>query len=233
MWTIQKIAVYYFFFFKEKEAELERYSTELRDPLFSDALVFLILIGLGIIAFIKWYYPKALPSLFSLFLRIDMRVVYSEDTQPINRAFWWFVFLFTGSSYLMVYVVSVFLNWNSLWLPILPLCYFLFLFIALFFIIRLTELKEFGMQQMQLLQQTFFVLGILYLSLFAVFILNVNWADELIPLIYSVTILVFAFRFLKGFRFGLQNNISWYYLILYFCSLEIWPLLFVYHSQLK
>jgi hypothetical protein len=162
-----------------------------------------------------------------------MRVVYTEDTQPINRAFWWFVFLFAGSSYVMVHVISVFLNLEMLWLPILPLCYFLFLLVMLFFIIRLTGLKEFGMQQMQLLQQTFFFLGLLYLPLFAVFILNVNWANELIPLIYILTILVLGYRFLKGFRFGLQNNISWYYLILYFCSLEIWPLLFVYQTQFK
>ncbi len=74
---------------------------------------------------------------------------------------------------------------------------------------------------------TFQLVGILLLLEFFFSYFQPQWVGQS-QVILLITYLAFLLvRFLRGFLLGLQFGISWYYLILYFWTLEILPLLVI------
>ena len=82
-----------------------------------------------------------------------------------------------------------------------------------------------------LLQQFYFrVIGVQILGLLF-FVIGVVWSvfgithQTLYVLIITLLLIEFFLRVLKGVTLLLAQNVAWYYIILYFCTLEILPLI--------
>jgi hypothetical protein len=76
-------------------------------------------------------------------------------------------------------------------------------------------------------KQVWSFIGLVYLGLSFLYLI---YGQAQVALQYSFVILFFvayAWRLLKAGRACLQANLEWYYLILYLCTLEILPILFV------
>ncbi len=71
--------------------------------------------------------------------------------------------------------------------------------------------------------------GILLALLNFVWYLNPYYHQVCLLIFYAVCLLVVSGRILKNLVIGINNNISWYYLILYLCTLEILPVWVAYY----
>lgn len=70
--------------------------------------------------------------------------------------------------------------------------------------------------------------GVAYSLLALLWIMNPEYNKLFLSLFLSLFILKFFMRILKNSFTVLSNGVSWYYLILYFCTLEILPLFIIY-----
>jgi len=71
--------------------------------------------------------------------------------------------------------------------------------------------------------------GILLFLLGLIWFLNPEIKIELFYTFLFLLAIVFVVRLVKGIIISLMQRISWYYIILYFCTLEILPLLVTYY----
>lgn len=91
----------------------------------------------------------------------------------------------------------------------------------------ITGSQEFAQEINYYTLNTFQLVGILLLLEFFFSYFEPQWVGQS-QVILLITYLAFLLvRFLRGFLLGLQFGISWYYLILYFWTLEILPLLVI------
>ncbi len=124
---------------------------------------------------------------------------------------------------------KVFENTLYLWYcAILPLAYFLIQVLFLTFTGWITSKKElvneinsFSLNQINFLGLLFgiFVFVAYFFKLFFTYYISV------IIIIYLIFL---SIRFLRAFYLSITNNVRWYYIILYFWTLEILPILVVY-----
>ncbi len=115
-----------------------------------------------------------------------------------------------------------------IFLPLLPIYFLLWPLICYNIVGFLTGEKEtFGENKKNVIVLSQLV-GILFSLLLLLWTFNLKWS---IYFIYAFIILMSFFWIYKIFRgiiFSFQHNVSWYYIILYFCTLEILPIFIFY-----
>jgi hypothetical protein len=72
--------------------------------------------------------------------------------------------------------------------------------------------------------------GIIYSLMLLVWAFNIQWTNIFIQIFVWFTFVMWAYRFFRGFIFAFNKGISWYYIILYFCTLEILPFVLIYFA---
>lgn len=72
-------------------------------------------------------------------------------------------------------------------------------------------------------------IGFLLFFLALIWVLNPQFSFYFLRAFGFLLALGFVLRFLKGLLSVLQKGVSWYYIILYFCTLEILPLFIAYY----
>lgn len=71
--------------------------------------------------------------------------------------------------------------------------------------------------------------GIVFFLLGVIWLLNPSIGDQLFYIFIYVLIAFYFFRFIKLLMASLLEGVTWYYIILYLCTLEILPLVFLYY----
>ena len=74
-------------------------------------------------------------------------------------------------------------------------------------------------------QQIWNFIGLVMFVLATMILLNEEYKPGIKILVYSMLILIPLARIVKGIIYAKSNNYSWFYIILYLCTLEILPLL--------
>lgn len=77
------------------------------------------------------------------------------------------------------------------------------------------------------------VLGIVYFVCATFWILQPDYVNITLQVVLWVFLAESAFRILKGVSVVLRQGVTWYYIILYFCTLEILPFLLIYYFGLQ
>jgi hypothetical protein len=72
--------------------------------------------------------------------------------------------------------------------------------------------------------------GIIYSLMLLVWTFNIQWTNIFIQIFVWFTLVMWVYRFFRGFIFALNKGITWYYIILYFCTLEILPFVLIYFA---
>lgn len=72
------------------------------------------------------------------------------------------------------------------------------------------------------------ILGVLLFPLLLITVLREDWLNHIVWIVALLFILMHAYRILKSSWVALKNKIPLYYIILYFCTLEILPLWVIY-----
>ena len=73
--------------------------------------------------------------------------------------------------------------------------------------------------------------GLLVMPLLLIWLLHPNHSTSLLFAIAVLFGLLTLIRFFKGFVKAIENKLPWYYIFLYFCTAEIWPVIFILKLQ--
>lgn len=201
--------------------------------------VFFILIICGITT-IKIFYNKIFKQLFDAFysLAVANQVVRDENIL-VQRASVLLNIIFYGIAALFLYFISVKYNWNNPFFNHGIFRFFLFaIIIACFYSVKMLLLKALG-----------YILQIdkaVAVYVFNIFLINNILGIALIPvvamlayctiafsvyIVYAGVVLVilsFFYRMFRAFSISMSMSLgSLYYLFLYFCALEIAPILVI------
>lgn len=65
--------------------------------------------------------------------------------------------------------------------------------------------------------------GLIYSLILLLWAFNMQWSGIFVRIFLGVTLFTWFYRFLRGFIFAFGKGAPWYYIILYFCTLEILP----------
>ena len=74
------------------------------------------------------------------------------------------------------------------------------------------------------------LIGLIYFCLAIAWMFNMNYSKTFINLMVITFIIEFSFRIIKSILLVSSKQVPMYYIILYFCTLEILPLLGVYYA---
>lgn len=72
------------------------------------------------------------------------------------------------------------------------------------------------------------MIGVIFSLLLLIWAFNIKWSEYFIYSFLAIIALFWLYKILRGIIFSLENNVAWYYIILYFCTLEILPLVLIY-----
>lgn len=76
-------------------------------------------------------------------------------------------------------------------------------------------------------------LGIIYFIVATLWILQPDYVDVIFQVVIWIFLVEAIFRILKSVWVVLRQEVTWYYIILYFCTLEILPFLVVYYYVMQ
>jgi hypothetical protein len=153
---------------------------------------------------------------------------------------WFSVVLIINSIFSTAYVTFLFLEVNN-WLSfgatnVIALLFlsFVLLFVyqalSIWLVFLLTGEKKVCMDHFTNGVLTYPLRGLLLLPFILVLTLNTEWREVGIWIAIGVLLLFQLVRIIRCSLTALVNKVSWYYIILYFCTLEILPLVVIYYS---
>lgn len=200
----------------------------LREQLFENHLIYFFLLSALLIGAVKWVYPDMFQFVYhSLFRKASLASsTLREDTNALKRASFLLLINYFVIGGTISYMVGLYFELeHTAFLVFVPLTYYLFLHFGLFITglisgesKRLKENKKVVNFIHQFSGLVFFPIGLAWL-------LNTEYTGQILNFLLLAGAFVFIVRIFKGFVCAIQNKISWYYIILYLCTLEIWPLL--------
>lgn len=208
---------------------MREYELLARESLFPSWILYALLASTAILAMVKMWRPAVYQYITSTFVKPPSTIPYSrENLSFFGKANWMLLMNYFVVSAICIYMVQLYYGKENLWLLVVPFLYFSFQVISLFLSGLLSgELKKLN-EHFLLLNFTYHFIGLLLIPVLIIWLLNVDYS---IYFIYAVAGIFSAFwilRVTRGILFALRNKILWYYIILYLCSLEIWPLVAIY-----
>ncbi len=139
-----------------------------------------------------------------------------------------FALITSGAIYWFYFIRTPLTDWQFLLIPLfLPTFYLLYQVVLIHLSGRLTGAREFTQELNYYTLNTFQVVGIFLLLEFFFSYFQPQWIGQSQAVLLITYLAFILIRFVRGFVLGLQFGIAWYYLILYFWTLEILPLLVI------
>jgi hypothetical protein len=187
------------------------------------------LVSSAILAVVKLWRPAIFQYISSTFVKPPSTIPYSrENLSFFGKASWMLLANYFVVSAICIYMVQVYYGRENLSILIVPLAYFVFQALSLFLVGGLSgEMKKLT-EHFLLLNFTYHFIGLLLIPVLIVWLLNVDYSIYFIYGVASIFSFFWLLRVMRGILFALRNKVLWYYIILYLCSLEIWPLIAIY-----
>jgi len=186
------------------------------------------------IAMAKLFKTDIYRMLFISNFKVKNINVFLKENYALNRPESIFlVFNYFISSGLILYILFDFpeigLNPKSLFIILFPI--FLFLFSILSIVFSSILFGEFRTIRQLIFFRIIGVqhLGILFMLTGVVWLFTNQSTHTFLLVVVIVTVLEFLLRIIKGVISVLQKNVPWYYIILYFCTLETLPLMVLFY----
>ncbi|MDP4685123.1 MAG: DUF4271 domain-containing protein [Crocinitomicaceae bacterium] len=190
----------------------------------------LLFVAFLVLAFVRTSNNKAIISLGVLFLtatNVDQRLKETmrlSSFSSIGLLLNYFLVSFVCNM-LLFESIGLFSAVTNLWLSLLiPVTLFVIQFIPIYVFLFISgtnfPIVSFSANTLIGLQLN----GLIYTLIALVWILNPQWSFALMML-FTVLLFLFAVaRIIKNSYLVLTEGVAWYYIILYFCTLEILPL---------
>lgn len=139
-----------------------------------------------------------------------------------------FAMITSGAIYWYFFIRTPLTQWNQLIIPLFaPTIYLIYQLTICRIAGSLTGQKELASEINYFTLNNSLALGIIILLEFFFSYFQSDWIVRSQWLLIITYAFFFVLRVFRGFFIGLNNSVPWYYIILYFWSLEILPLLIV------
>tara|TARA_B100000508_G_scaffold141097_1_gene147059 strand:+ start:164003 stop:164656 length:654 start_codon:yes stop_codon:yes gene_type:complete len=200
-----------------------------RESLFPSWILYALIASTTILAVVKLWRPAVFQYITATFVKPPSTIPYSrENLSFFGKASWMLLVNYFVVSGICIYMVELYFGIENIWYLGVPIIYFIFQALSLFLIGGLSgEIKRLN-EHFLLLNFTYHSIGLLLIPVLIIWLLNVDFS---LYFIYGAASIFGAFwliRVIRGILFALRNKVLWYYIILYLCSLEIWPLVAIY-----
>ena len=181
------------------------------------------------------------PSIFRVVLVANRKVnrlsTYLKESFPLNKlSSFLLLFNYVLSGSVIVYLFTIDLGWNaqkqwtvSLLAPLLVLVWQLGGMVLTSWLVGNIQIFRAPLAIKIIGNQ---LLGVLFFACALIWMLNTAFTPICKTLILSILAAAFAFRIMKSIYLVFKEGVSWFYIILYLCTLEILPLSVVYHILL-
>ena len=199
----------------------------------------LVVISFIIITFAKFQNHSIFYSLFKLvFANKNFEQIFKEDLKILSSSSIALII-----NYFLIISTCVYLSLqtklgNKVENPLLislaiPFCIFILQIVSLWVIGLVT--KEIKVVIAPVLQTTVIIeiIGFLLFFLALIWVLNPQHSEYFLLTFVILLIIGFVVRFIKSLFAVLRKGVSWYYIILYFCTLEILPLYVAYYYGIE
>ena len=190
----------------------------------------LLFVSFLLLAFVRTSNNKAILSLGVLFLtatNIDQRLKETmrlSSFSSLGLLLNYFLVSFVCNM-LLFETIGLFSSATNLWLSaLIPFALFVIQFIPMYLFLLISgtnfPIVSFSANTLIGLQLN----GLIYTLIALIWILNPQWSFELMIIFTALLILFAVSRLIKNSYLVLTEGVAWYYIILYFCTLEILPL---------
>ena len=199
-----------------------------REQLFESYVLYFFLLSALLVGAVKWIYPAIFQFVFQSLFRKAALVISTlrEDTNAIKRASFILLINYFVIAGTIVYMTGIYFKLEyKEWLALSPLIYFLFLHSGLILTGFLAGESQRLLENKKLINIVHQFAGLLLLPIGLAWLLNTQYSNYMLNALLIALGFILLIRIFKGFICAIQNKISWYYIILYLCTLEIWPLL--------
>lgn len=161
-----------------------------------------------------------------------------KESMPLNKlgsGLLLFNYLLSSSAMLYLFCIYKNMDWQStsLIITLVPLAFFAWTIISLFLTRSLVGVKDVFYEPLILKIIGAQFLGLIYFCLALTWMLNTNYSLVFINLMIWAFIIESIFRILKSIILVFSKGVPLYYIILYFCTLEILPLVVAYFALSK
>ena len=193
-------------------------------------IIYVILFCILLLGLVRILNSELISGIFSsLITRPNSNTNFREVITLMGRTFWIMIFNYVLiSSVFMLLIQNLYIpDSNFLWIlfPSGLLCFNFVSFVSIGLISgHFSGIRE-NIHIFHMIHQLFGIVLIpltVCLLLFPNHILIIIWIASIV---YFILIII---RFYRGISYALANNIVWYYIILYLCTLEILPLGIIY-----
>lgn len=208
---------------------LNTFVLEPRTSLFPSWIFYIILVSLAIISGVRLINMNYFHYLWQGLLKNNLlQIEYRSGSNAAKRGSLLLTVNYLTSSTILIYMLIRYLEMEkAYYFLLLPLVLFSYHHFTLFITGILTgELKK--LKEIFILNTiTYQWFGLLTTPTLLIWLLHPENSSSLLLFIGIIFGLLNLIRIFKCFLKALQNKLPWYYIILYFCTVEIWPVLFV------
>lgn len=212
-------------FFFLKQTASHSYELTLRNQLYPDWVNIMLLGLILILAVISFLYPSFISIAAKDFFKVRRGTELLDAEIPTNIRFTSYIFSFLSISlfsYISMVAIGMFSEIKYAFIPVVYFVWILFSFKVLGIIFQTTQSF---IVQVKNLRDTFTFTGIIALPLSLLLILNTAGRVYILYIAIVLYLLIWVYRVFKSLLNAFHDKFSWYYLILYFCTLEIWPVI--------
>ncbi|RFC54085.1 DUF4271 domain-containing protein [Brumimicrobium aurantiacum] len=126
---------------------------------------------------------------------------------------------------LAIYMVLLYFDRTAYWMVFLPASIYFFQLFSLYFVNFISGEYLKVRENIILLNFITHILGIVIIPLLIIWILNPDLSQYMPKCLFYVVILFYIIRLVRGIFMAIHNKVLWFYIILYLCALEIWPIM--------
>ena len=212
-------------FFFLKQTASQSYELTLRNQFYPEWVNIMLLGLILLLAIISFLYPSFISIAAKDFFKVRRGTELLDAEIPTNIRFTSYIFSFLSIS-LFSYISMVALGkFSEMKYAFIPVIYFIWILISIKIVSILTQTKQSLLTQVKNLRDTFTFIGVITLPLSFLLILNTAGRLNMLYAAFILYLIVWIYRIFKSLLNAFQDKFSWYYLILYFCTLELWPII--------
>lgn len=198
----------------------------LRESFFPYWILYALLISVAILSGVKLMRPAVFQHISATYIKPPSTIPNSrENLSFLGKASWMLLLNYFIVSSITVYMVLIYYDIHHYWIVLLPTVYYFIQVLGLFFAGAISGETKRLSENFLLLNFIYQNMGLVLIPVLIMWLLNVNYSLYFVNTIQVIFIAFSIFRYLRGFFFAIQNKVLWYYIILYLCTLEIWPLM--------
>ena len=210
--------------------QLNELPLEHRVHFFPQELIYLLFLCILLLAVVKILHPDFLQHLIKkTFVSHLEKKGFGQETNRIKNAALLLNLNYFLSASVITFMLLTYFKVELVWLVVfIPIIFFFYLHLTLKLTGIITGESQKLISNHNLITFSHQLTGIILVPLGFIWYLNISYSTYLVQVIGMIFALIFLHRIIKGIRLAYENNIALYYIILYFCTLEIWPLAFLY-----